>query len=339
MSPSDMVYTEACTIFRRVLGQGSLKLAQADLASPFQSPWVPPPSPGGTPVRTPEAETGGLSNSTCNTIGTNLPQIHDYIPAALAKQDSSLSGAYQCTAAWTEVTDSLCAWVLCTIGGGVQAVFVCPNNGNHRLPYDPNAAVVPEMPGAESNPLLDKYRIIEAKAVASFDDTIPARVKAAAGAAPVVAKENGHQELRLGNIPPTAQELATTRPLPELTTQQLASVPSAWDVRNQGFDCLAFKRSDQGTCGSCWGMLLPHQSLSYNFKLIIASGATAASTAIFFIPTFSDSKCFTDCAVCSLGRSSSVLSPTVLVNERKGQYCDVRGVTLGLYQSCTFHLQ
>ena len=70
----------------------------------------------------------------------------------------------------------------------------------------------------------------------------------------VMAEDDEHEKLAVGNIPLTEEERAAM-PTLLLTEEQLASVPSSWDVRNEVSGCLAFQRSNQGTCGSCWGTL------------------------------------------------------------------------------------
>ena len=69
-----------------------------------------------------------------------------------------------------------------------------------------------------------------------------------------MAYADDKEVLAKGYIPETAEELAAMPTLPEATEEELTSLPSSWDVRKLGFDCSAFKRASQGSCGSCWGM-------------------------------------------------------------------------------------
>jgi len=209
-----------------------------------------------------QEDTGGLVDSTCDAVGADFEKIHDYIPLVL-KQSSAVTGDYKCIAAWRETTSEEAAWVLCNVGGTVYAVMVAENGPYTRvhLPKDPNAEAQPVFSGGNSNPLLNKYKLVESKPASSFDITIPARVQAAATAPVdteddepqklVLAEDDGPEELAVGNIPLTEDERAAM-PTLLLTEEQLASAPPSWDVRNKVSGCLAFQRFNQGTCGSCW---------------------------------------------------------------------------------------
>jgi hypothetical protein len=215
---------------------------------------------------------GGLADSTCAKVGSDISAsdtgIHKFIQLELARQQQAM-GDYKCLAAWTEVTSEPTAWVLCTVGTKTYAAQVMKNGPllrKHVL-TDPNAATEPVFSGGSTDPVLNDYFMAHSKASTQFDDTIPARVQAAVpGASPSAAAQDDTEELdephATGLIFETAQELAA---MPELavTEEQLASVPSTFDVRS-GLDCLAFKRFNQGTCGSCWAWAV---GATYSAKL------------------------------------------------------------------------
>ena len=200
---------------------------------------------------------GGLEHSTCAVVGTVLPDIHDYIPAALKQQDKVV-GAYKCIGAWLESTAEPTAWVLCSVGSQVYAVNIVKNGPFLRIhtQTDPDKLPRPVFSGASAHPVLNKYEMIDFKPVSKFGDyDIPALVRAAAASTgSVMAYADDKEVLAKGYIPETAEELAAMPTLPEATEEELTSLPSSWDVRKLGFDCSAFKRASQGSCGSCWGM-------------------------------------------------------------------------------------
>ena len=120
------------------------------------------------------------------------------------------------------------------------------------------------------NHLLNQYYLQLAKPLTSA--VVPSEMKSA-------TSEAEPEEMYVadtGYVQPTAEQLAELPELP-MTEEMLANTPSAMDMRNQGYDCQAFTRLDQGSCGSCWSWAA---SATFSAKVCyVTKGAVNIQTA------------------------------------------------------------